>query len=55
MMDAKRLIWFGAILGSTLGGCVPSLWHASFLSMSGVIFSALGGLAGIWICYKLTR
>ena len=54
-MDAKKLIWFGAIVGSTLGGCVPNLWHASVFSLSGLLFSTLGGLAGIWLAWRFTR
>lgn len=54
-MDTKKLIWVGATLGGILGGCVPNLWHASGFSLSGVVFSALGGIAGIWVAYRLTR
>jgi predicted MFS family arabinose efflux permease len=45
---SRKAIWIGVIVGSTIGGCVPSLWHASVLSVSGVVFSTIGGLAGIW-------
>lgn len=54
-MSAKRVIWIGATLGSVLGGCVPNLWHASAFSMWGLVFSTIGGLAGIWAGWKLTR
>ena len=52
-MTTKRLIWFGAIIGSTLGGMVPGLWHASMLSLWGLILSTIGALIGIWIGWKL--
>jgi predicted MFS family arabinose efflux permease len=45
---SRKAIWIGVIVGSTIGGFVPSLWHASVLSVSGVVFSTIGGLAGIW-------
>ena len=45
---SKKVVWIGILVGSTLGGCVPSLWHASMFSFSGVIFSTLGALVGIW-------
>lgn len=48
----KSLIWIGVFIGSTLGGLVPGLWHASWLSLWGVTFSTLGGLAGIWLAWK---
>jgi hypothetical protein len=54
-MDAKKLIWAGAIAGSSLGGCVPNLWHASAFSLAGLLFSTLGGLAGIWLAWRFTR
>lgn len=54
-METKRVIWIGAVVGSLLGGCVPGLWHAPAWSMSGLLFSTIGGLAGIWLGYRLTR
>ena len=52
-MEQKKLITIGMIIGGILGGYLPTLWDASMLSLSGVIFSALGGFLGIWIGYKL--
>jgi hypothetical protein len=52
-MGDKRLIWMGAFVGSTVGGFLPSLWHASFLSFSGLACSTIGGLVGIWAGWKL--
>lgn len=54
-MDTKKLIWLGAIMGSVLGGCVPGLWHASAFSLSGLLLSTIGGLAGIWLAWRYTR
>jgi len=52
---SKKAIWIGVVLGSTIGGCVPSLWHASVFSFSGVILSTLGGLVGIWVATRWMR
>lgn len=52
---SKKAIWFGALVGSTIGGCVPSLWHASAFSMWSILLSTIGGLAGIWFAYRWTR
>lgn len=41
------------IIGSTIGGYIPNLWGDSFLSFSSVILTAVGGLLGIWIGYKM--
>ena len=54
-MGGRKLIWIGATVGSTLGGLVPSLWHAGMLSFSGLILSTVGGLLGIWVGYRLGR
>jgi len=34
---------------------LPGLWHASMFSMSGLLFSTIGGLAGIWGAWKIER
>jgi hypothetical protein len=40
--------------GTIVGSYIPNLWgDTSLLSLSSVIFSALGGFSGIWIGYKL--
>ena len=54
-MDSKKLIWVGLAVGSTIGSYLPSLWGASLFSAWSVILSAVGGIAGIWIMFKLTR
>lgn len=54
-MESKSLIWIGMAVGSTLGGFIPSLWGASFLSIWGVLLSAIGAFAGIWLGYKISR
>ena len=52
---SKKAIYFGMAIGSTLGGFVPALWHASLFSMSAIVFSTVGGIAGIWVAYRLSR
>jgi len=54
-MSNKRMIWIGATIGSTLGGLVPNLWHAGMFSMSGIVFSTVGGVLGIWAAYQIGR
>ena len=54
-MSTKRLIWIGAIVGSTLGGLIPGLWHESMWSLSGLVLSTVGGLVGIWLAWKTTQ
>lgn len=52
-MNSKTLIWIGAFAGSTIGGFIPALWHASLFSMWGIVLSTVGGVAGIWAGWKL--
>lgn len=55
MFTSKRAIFFGMMGGSVLGGWLPTLWGASGFSMSAIVFSTLGGLAGIWAGWKISQ
>jgi hypothetical protein len=46
-------IWFGVLIGSTVGGFIPDLWGAGLLSYSSVVLSAVGGFVGLWFVYKM--
>ena len=52
-MSTKTLIWIGAFVGGAVGGFIPALWGDGSFSMSGIIFSTIGGIAGIWGGFKL--
>ncbi len=54
-MSPKRLIMMGMIIGSTIGSWLPTVWGAGWLSLSSVLGSVVGGLAGIWLGYRLSR
>ncbi len=53
-MYSKGLIYFGLLVGSTIGGFIPSLWGADLFSFSSLIFSTIGAFAGIWLGVKLS-
>lgn len=53
-MNGKPLIWIGLFLGSTIGGFVPALWHAGLFSFSGLLFSTIGGIIGVYIGWKIS-
>ena len=53
-METKKLIYLGLFIGSTVGGYLPTLWGDTFLSFSSVILTAVGGIAGIYVGYKLS-
>jgi hypothetical protein len=54
-MDSKALIWIFLFIGSTVGGFIPTLWGDSFLSLWSVVLTAVGGIIGIYIGYKLSN
>lgn len=49
----KTLIWGGMIIGSLIGGYIPILFGASWLSFAAVLGNGLGGLLGIFVGYQL--
>ena len=55
IMEFKKLIWVGMFVGTTAGSLIPTLWSAGIFSMSSTILSAIGGFAGIYIAYRLSR
>lgn len=54
-MKAKTLIMIGMVVGSTLGGYLPALWGAGGFSIASVILGMVGGIAGIWAGFRLSR
>lgn len=43
------------LIGSAIGGYIPVLWGDSFLSLSSVILTAVGGILGIWLGFKISN
>jgi hypothetical protein len=54
-VSSKSLIWIFLGIGSTIGGFIPTLWGDSFFSVWSVILTAVGGILGIYIGYKLSN
>lgn len=54
-MESKSLVWLGLALGSTVGSLIPMLWGSDMLSFYSIIFSGLGGIAGIYIFFKISH
>lgn len=48
-MSKKSLVWIAMLVGSTAGGFLPLLWGGDLISFSAVIWSTVGGFAGIWL------
>jgi hypothetical protein len=55
MLTPKKIIFAGMIVGSFIGGWVPSLWGAGGFTMSAMVGSAIGGLAGVWAGWKFSQ
>jgi hypothetical protein len=43
----------GGFVGSFGASFIPSLWGAGQLSISSLLFFVIGGIAGIWLAYRL--
>lgn len=54
-MSTKFFIFLGMTVGSIAGGYLPMLWGDSFLSFASVLTSGVGGLAGVWVGYKISQ
>jgi hypothetical protein len=52
-MVPKWFILFCLMVGSSIVAWVPLLWGAGMFSFSSVVFSALGGIAGIVVAVKI--
>lgn len=42
-------------IGSLVGAYLPLFWGGSALSVSSVVLSGVGGIAGIWAGYRLGK
>lgn len=51
-MSDKGMYTVGALVGSTIGGYLPSIFGASIFSFWSITTSALGGFLAIYLIYK---
>lgn len=50
------MITVGATVGGIAGAYIPYLWgDNSFFDGWSILFSTLGGIAGIWLGYKVAQ
>jgi hypothetical protein len=54
-MNQRSLYYLGAGIGGTAASFIPALWGGSLLGGWSIILSGVGGLAGIWLAYRLTH
>ena len=53
-MPRKLAIFLGMMIGSIIGSYIPALWGADLFSVSSILLSGLGALAGVWLGYKFS-
>lgn len=51
----KKLVGLGMIIGSTLGGYIPTWFGASIFSFTSIIGTFVGGIIGIWLAVKISE
>ena len=54
-MASKKLIAFGMMAGSLIGGYLPTLFGVSGFSFTSLFASGAGAVIGIYLAYRLTR
>ncbi|MDD5050119.1 MAG: hypothetical protein PHV93_00045 [Candidatus Pacebacteria bacterium] len=54
-MDSKKLIMLFALAGVSLGSALPLLWGGSELSFISVLLGGIGGIAGIYVGFKVSQ
>ena len=52
-MSLRGCITIGVLIGSTIGGYVPVMFGADFLSMASIFGNLIGGFVGIWTGYRV--
>jgi hypothetical protein len=50
----RSLISLCAVVGTVAGGFVPALWGNGGIGLAGVLFAAIGGIAGVWLGLRLS-
>jgi hypothetical protein len=50
----RSLISLCAVVGTVVGGFVPALWGNNGIGLAGVLFAAIGGIAGVWLGLRLS-
>jgi hypothetical protein len=50
----RSVIGICATFGTFAGGYLPELWGSSSFSAISLLFSAVGGIAGVWVGIRLS-
>jgi hypothetical protein len=53
-METKHFVYIGAAIGGTAGGYLGAILdHGNYFGLWAILLSAVGGLLGIYIAYKI--
>ena len=50
----RSVVGLCAIVGTIVGGFLPMLWGGSELGLASLLFSGLGGVAGVFVGARLS-
>jgi hypothetical protein len=53
-MSRKNMVMAGMIIGSTIGGYLPTLFGAHGISFWSLLTGAAGGFIGIYVAFKFS-
>ncbi|HEY2543344.1 MAG TPA: hypothetical protein VGH92_09860 [Gaiellaceae bacterium] len=51
----RSAVMMCATLGMLIGGFVPTMWGASSLGLQSLLFSGVGGAAGVWAGLRIAE
>ena len=54
LVVGRSVIGLCSMAGLTMGGVVPDLWGGGSFSLASIVFSVLGGTAGVWLGVRLS-
>lgn len=54
-MSSKILVYISMVIGSVIGGYIPTLFGAGLFSYSSILFSGIGAIIGVYLGYKLSN
>lgn len=49
----KPLVMLFMVIGSTIGGYIPTLFGAGVFSFTSVVTTFIGGMLGIWLAFRM--
>ena len=51
-MHSKKMYYLAGFVGSIVGGYIPALWGADFLSLWSLLLGGVGAILAIVVVYK---